>query len=81
MGLFLYAVWTNLTERRPVTELSMKRLLPSLGGGFLLGIIYFGCVVGIMALLGAFRITEAHFDATVMVLYLAYFFQIGRAHV
>ena len=77
VGLFLYAVWTNLTERRPVTELSMKRLLPSLGGGFLLGIIYFGCVVGIMALLGSFRITEAHFDASTLVFYLAYFFLVA----
>ena len=77
VGLFLYAVWTNLTERRPVTELSMKRFLPGLGGGFLLGLVYFGCVVGIMALLGAFRITEAHFDAPVMLQYLAYFFLVA----
>ena len=77
VGLFLYAVWTNLTERRPVAELSMKRLLPGLGSGFLLGIVYFGCVVGIMALLGAFRITEAHFDAPVMLQYLAYFFLVA----
>jgi Predicted metal-dependent membrane protease len=77
VGLFLYAVWTNLTERRPVTELSMKRFLPGLGGGFLLGLVYFGCVVGIMALLGAFRITEAHFDAPMMLQYLAYFFLVA----
>jgi len=77
LGLFLYAVWTNLTERRPVTELSMKRLLPGLGGGFLLGIVYFGCVVGIMALLGSFRVTEAHFNAVVLLQYLAYFFVVA----
>lgn len=77
LGLFIYAVWTNLTERRPVTELPLKRFLPSLGGGFLLGVVYFGCVVGIMALLGAFRITEAHFDAVVILQYLAYFFLVA----
>lgn len=77
LGLFIYAVWTNLTERRPVTELSLKRFLSSLGGGFLLGVVYFGCVVGIMALLGAFRITEAHFDAVVILQYLAYFFLVA----
>ena len=77
LGLFLYAVWTNLTERRPVTELSMKRFLPSLGGGFLLGIVYFGCVVGIMALLGAFRITEAHFYGFEIVSILMYYFVVA----
>lgn len=77
LGLFFYAVWTNLTERRPVTELSLKSFLPGLGGGFLLGVVYFACVVGIMALLGAFRITEAHFFGLTFVPLLMYYFVVA----
>lgn len=61
LGLFLYAVWTNLTERRPVTELAMKRTWSDIGLGLLLGVCYFAVVVGLMALAGCYRITEAHF--------------------
>ena len=61
LGLFLYAVWTNLTERRPVTELALSRTWSDLGLGLLLGIGYFAVVVGLMALAGCYRITEAHF--------------------
>ena len=60
LGLFLYAVWTNLTERRPVTELAMKRTWSDLGLGLLLGVLFFAVVVGLMALAGCYRITEAH---------------------
>ena len=62
LGLFLYAIWTNLTERRPVTELALKRTWADLGRGLLIGILYFGIVVGVMALAGCYSITEAHFN-------------------
>lgn len=62
LGLFLYAIWTNLTERRPVTELTLKRTWKDLGLGLLVGALVFGAVTGLMALAGCYSITEAHFD-------------------
>ena len=62
LGLFLYAVWTNLTERRPVTELALSHTWKDLGRGLLIGVLYFGIVVGVMALTGSYKITEAHFN-------------------
>ena len=63
LGLLFYAVWTNLTERRPVMELALKRTWGDLGLGLLLGILYFGLVVGLMALAGSYAITGAKFNA------------------
>lgn len=62
LGLFLYAVWCNLTERRPVLELPMNRLWKDLGLGLLLGVVIFGIVVGLMALADCYRISEIHFN-------------------
>ena len=62
LGLFFYAIWTNLTEHRPITELYLKRMWKDLGLGLLLGVVYFGAVVGVMSLLGGFSITGAHFN-------------------
>jgi len=59
--LFLYAVWVNLTERRPVIELPMARLLPDLGKGLGIGLGYFAVVVGIMALAGCYRIAGVQY--------------------
>ena len=50
LGLLLYAIWGNLTEKRPVEELRLSRLFPDLGKGLLFGALIFGAVVGIMAL-------------------------------
>ena len=63
LGLFLYAVWCNLTERRPVLELPMNRFWKDSGLGLLLGVVYFGVVVGLMALAGSYRVSEVHFNA------------------
>ena len=62
LGLFLYAVWCNLTERRPVLELPMNRFWKDLGLGLLLGVVIFGIVVGLMALADCYRISEIHFN-------------------
>ena len=62
LGLFIYAIWTNLTEHRPITELSLNRMFKDLGNGILLGVAYFGVVVGIMALMGAYSITGAQLN-------------------
>ena len=60
--LFLYAVWVNLTERRPVLELPMARMVPDTFKGVGLGIGFFALVVGIMAAVGVYRVTGAAFD-------------------
>ncbi|MBQ9661481.1 MAG: CPBP family intramembrane metalloprotease [Bacteroidales bacterium] len=62
LGVFLYAVWTNLTEHRPVTELALKRVGKDTGLGLLTGVLYFAVVAGLMALAGCYRITGAHFN-------------------
>ncbi|MCR5841552.1 MAG: CPBP family intramembrane metalloprotease [Bacteroidales bacterium] len=74
LGLFIYAVWTNLTEHRPVTELTLKRTWSDLGLGMLLGILFFGVVTGLMALAGCYRISEAHFDPILLLLAFFQFF-------
>lgn len=60
--LFLYAVWVNLTERRPVLELPMEKMVPDLCKGICLGIGFFAMVVGIMALAGCYRVAGAQFE-------------------
>lgn len=62
LGLLLYAIWTNLTERRPVMELTLKQAWAHIGLGLLLGILYFGCVVGLMALARCYTISGAQFN-------------------
>ena len=62
-GLFLYAVWCNLTEHRPVMELQMTRMWKDLGLGLLIGVCFFGVVTGLMALAGSYHISEVHFNA------------------
>ena len=62
LGLFLYAIWTNMTEHRPITELYLKRMFKDLGNGLLLGVIYFGVVVGVMALLDSYSVTGVQFN-------------------
>ena len=77
LGLFLYAVWTNLTERRPVSELALKRTWKDLGLGLLTGLLFFGVVVGLMALAGCYSITEAHFRLIPQISAFLYFFVVA----
>lgn len=60
--LFLYAIWVNLTERRPVLELPMRRLLPDSFKGMGVGLGFFVLVAGIMAIAGCYRVAGAQFD-------------------
>lgn len=77
LGLFLYAVWTNLTERRPVTELTLKRTFSDLGLGLLIGVLYFGAVAGLMALAGSYRISGARFDWLPLLIWFMHFFVVA----
>ena len=62
LALFFYAIWTNLTEHRPISELALSRMFKDLWHGLLLGVVYFGAVVGVMALEGSYAITGAQFN-------------------
>ena len=65
--LLLYTIWTNLTERRPVEELALRKAFPDTAKGLLTGVGFFCAVVGILALVGCYRITGMQFDATAQV--------------
>lgn len=60
-GLSAYAVWMRMLEHRPVSELSIKRLLPDVGAGLSVGLLFFCIVVGVMAVFGAYRVGETAF--------------------
>ena len=77
LGLFFYAVWTNLTERRPVSELALKRTWKDLGVGLLTGLLFFGAVTGLMALAGSYSITEAHFHLLPQLVSFLFFFMVA----
>lgn len=62
LGLFLYAIWTNLTEHRPISELALSRMFKDLGNGLLLGVAYFAVVVGVMVLNDNYSFTGAQFN-------------------
>lgn len=74
LALLLYAAWTNITERRPVTELALDRAGGDLGLGLLTGVGYFAAVVGLIALAGCYRIAETHFAAVPLLVFFLYFF-------
>ena len=50
--LALYWGGVRLIEKGPAKDLSLKRLVPHLGLGLLVGALFMGCVVGIIALCG-----------------------------
>ena len=62
LGLFFYAIWTNLMEHRPISELALSRMFKDIWHGILLGVVFFGAVVGVMALEGSYAITGAQFN-------------------
>lgn len=74
LGLVFYAAWTNITERRPVTELALDRTVPDLGLGLGVGACYFAAVTGLMALAGCYRITGAQFAFVPLLQYFLAFF-------
>ena len=79
--LGLYAVWNRLWDRlsgrRWDNDLTPGQLLPDTGKGFLLGIVYFAIVVGIMALAGCYRISSVQLDIAGQVRAIGMFFMVA----
>ena len=60
--LGLYAVWVKVFERRKVSELRLQRAFPDLMTGLLIGGLFISCVVGVLALMGVYRIDSVNID-------------------
>ncbi|KRE99977.1 abortive infection protein [Frateuria sp. Soil773] len=56
-ALLAYLLLVRLVERRPVSELSPRRLLPQGIAGLLAGALLFSAVVGVLWLLGSYHVT------------------------
>lgn len=62
--LGMYALWWKWTEKRPVADIPLRKLLPDTGIGFGIGILYFVVVTGVIALLGGYRVGSVDWDGT-----------------
>jgi uncharacterized protein len=62
-ALLAYLLLVKLVERRPVTELAPRRLLPDGAKGVLVGLLLFSAVVGLLYLLGSYHVTGGNPDA------------------
>lgn len=61
--LLAYLLLVKLVERRPVSELAPRRLLPDGARGTLAGLLLFSAVIGMMYLLGSYHVTGTDMDA------------------
>lgn len=57
LGWAAYALYTRWVERRAATEFGRRGALRELGAGLLIGTGVFSATIGVLALLGAYRIT------------------------
>lgn len=55
--LSAYGAYVRIVERRAVTELSRTHLIRELSGGLLLGTVLLSLTMGVLAALGAYRLT------------------------
>lgn len=62
-ALIAYLLLVRLLERRPLTELAPRRLLPEGALGVVAGLALFSAVVGVLWLLGSYRVTGTNPDA------------------
>lgn len=62
--LGLYALWVKVFERRKVSELRLQRAFPDLLTGLLIGLLFISCVVGVLALMGVYRIDSVNLGRT-----------------
>lgn len=60
--LGLYAGWIRLFEKKPARDLALKKVLPHTGAGLAIGYLYFMATVGLMFILGLYRIGSVQFD-------------------
>jgi len=60
--LLVYLFCVTKAEKREVTELYLPNSPASLGKGVLTGILFFSAVIGIMAALGAYKVTSFQVD-------------------
>lgn len=71
--LGLYAVWVKVFERRKVSELRLRRAFPDLLTGLLIGLLFISCVVGVLALMGVYRVDAVNIDWVGLLLSFAAF--------
>jgi membrane protease YdiL (CAAX protease family) len=62
-ALIAYLLLVRLVERRPLTELAPRRLLPDGAIGTAAGLLLFSAVVGVLYLLGSYHVTGTNPDA------------------
>ena len=62
-ALLAYLLLVRFVERRPLTELAPRRLLPDGAIGAAAGLLLLSAVVGVLYLLGSYRVTGTHPDA------------------
>jgi membrane protease YdiL (CAAX protease family) len=62
-ALIAYLLLVRLLERRPVTELAPRRLLPDGALGVVAGLALFSTVVGVLWLLGSYHVTGTNPNA------------------
>ncbi len=62
-ALIAYVLLVRLLERRPLTELAPRRLLPEGAAGVAAGLLLFSAVVGLLWLLGSYQVTGTNADA------------------
>ena len=71
--LGLYAVWVKVFERRKVSELRLQGAFPDLLTGLLIGGLFTSCVVGVLALMGVYRVDAVNIDWVGLLLSFAAF--------
>ena len=59
----LYALFVRWFEKQPAKDVPPARLVADTGKGFLIGMLFFGAVVGVMALTGLYKVTSTGTDA------------------
>lgn len=62
-ALLAYLLLVRLVERRPVTELAPRRLLPDGAIGTAAGLLLFSAVIGVLYVLGSYHVTGTNPDA------------------
>lgn len=68
LGWAAYALYTRLVEKRRAHELDRSGAWRELGAGLLIGAALFSASVGVLALLGAYRITGMRADPGIMLI-------------